>query len=207
MHVFTSITHIFPLLLVFLYSFFLSFFLRLLVFFSFSLFFYLSCLPFFSSSLPFLCVRLWPFYTACHDKICHFYPLNTFSLLWVSFQDYPLVCQLPNHYHYTMLVCIRLVISAHVYLFWVKCPPSRTFSPKEFEQKPQKRLPLLPTARPYPLLPLTPWLDTSKWCLSLVCMLHFRLNSLLFLALMRLSLPLGLSNFATRSSVCVTLAT
>ena len=40
------------------------------------------------------------FYAACRDKIYHFYPLTIFGLLWVSFQDYPLVYQVPNHYHY-----------------------------------------------------------------------------------------------------------
>ena len=41
------------------------------------------------------------------------------------------------------------------FLFWVVCHPSRTFALKEFEQEPQNRLSLLPTARSYPLLPLT----------------------------------------------------
>ena len=45
---------------------------------------------------------------------------------------------------------------------------------------------LLPTARPhlFILLPRGPrplyWLGTGRWCLSLVCILHFRLNQLLF---------------------------
>ena len=40
-------------------------------------------------------------------------------------------------------------------LFWVVCHPNRIFPPKEFEWKSQNRLSLLPTARPYPFLPLT----------------------------------------------------
>ena len=50
----------------------------------------------------------------------------------------------------------------------------RTFPPKEFEREPQNRLPLLPTARSYPLLPLTYgpsllyWMGTGWWRLSLV---------------------------------------
>ena len=48
-----------------------------------------------------------------------------------------------------------LVIPTHSYFFWVVCHPSRTFPPKELEQKPQNRLSPFPTAKPYPLLPLT----------------------------------------------------
>ena len=69
---------------------------------------------------------------------------------------------------------MHLVVPTHPSLFWVVCHPNRTFPPKEFEREPQNRFPLLPTARPYPLLPLTHyppllyWLDTSWWCLNLV---------------------------------------
>ena len=60
-----------------------------------------------------------------------------------------------------------------------------------FPQKILRRNPkidslFLPTARPCPLIPLTHspppmyWLGTSMWCLGPVCMLHFRLNPLLF---------------------------
>ena len=61
------------------------------------------------------------------------------------------------------------------FLLLVVCLPSRTFPPKEFEQEPQNKLPFLPTARPYPLLPLTHgppllyWLGTNWWYLSLMC--------------------------------------
>ena len=46
--------------------------------------------------------------------------------------------------------------------------------------------PLLPTAKPHHLIPLTYgppplyWLGTGRWCLSLVFILHFCLNPLLF---------------------------
>ena len=68
----------------------------------------------------------------------------------------------------------HLVVPAHPSLFWVACHPSRTFPPKEFKREPQNRLTLLPTARPYPFLPLTHdppllyWLGTGWWCLGLV---------------------------------------
>ena len=79
---------------------------------------------------------------------------------------------------------MHLVIPAHVYFFWMRCHPSRTFLLKELEQEPQNRLPFLPTTRPHPFIPLTRgppplyWLGTGRWCLSLVCMLHFHLNPL-----------------------------
>ena len=50
---------------------------------------------------------------------------------------------------------MHLVVRVHPYFFWVVCHPSRIFSPKEPEQEPQNRLSPLPTAKPYPLLPLT----------------------------------------------------
>ena len=81
---------------------------------------------------------------------------------------------------------MHLVILAYVYFFWVRCHPSRTFLPKELEREPQNRLPFLPTAKPHPLIPLTHgppplyWLGIGRWCLSLMCMLHFCLNPLLF---------------------------
>ena len=69
---------------------------------------------------------------------------------------------------------MHLVISTHLSLFLVVCHPSTTFPPKVFEWEPQNRLPLLPIARPYPLLPLTHgppllyWLGTGWCCLILV---------------------------------------
>ena len=69
--------------------------------------------PFFPSLVLFFvlvyCVHLWPFYTTYRDKIYHFYPLTTFGPLWVSFQDYTLVCWLPSHYHYIVLAVPRLI--------------------------------------------------------------------------------------------------
>ena len=70
---------------------------------------------------------------------------------------------------------MHLVILTHFSLFWVVCHLNMTFPPKEFKQEPQNRLPLLPTLKPYPLLPLTHgppplhWLGTGWWCLNLVC--------------------------------------
>ena len=81
---------------------------------------------------------------------------------------------------------MHLVILAYIFLFWVGCHPSRTFPPKELEWKPQNRLHILPTTRPHSLLPLTHdppplyWLGIGRWCLSLVCVLHFHMSPLLF---------------------------
>ena len=95
--------------LIFLYSFFLSlftpfsFFLSVFLYLLFIVFLFLFPPPLFS-----LCTSI-AFYTACHDRICHFYPSTAIGLLWVSFQDYPLVCRLPNNHHYTMLIVPRLI--------------------------------------------------------------------------------------------------
>ena len=76
MRAFTPIIHIF-LHYSWFYVFFLSF-PHFLYFLSFSF-----LLPFFSSSLvPILLCTSMAFYTACRDKICHFYPITTFGLLW-----------------------------------------------------------------------------------------------------------------------------
>ena len=111
-HVFTSITHTFPLLWVFsILFFFFSFFCFALFSFFLSVFsislVYRFSLPFFFSYFP-LCTFT-TFYTACHYRICHFYPLTTFGLLWVSFQDCSLVCWLPSHHHYTVLAVPHLI--------------------------------------------------------------------------------------------------
>ena len=70
--------------------------------------------------------------------------------------------------------------------------------------------PLLPTAKPHPLLPKTRgppllyWLGTSKWCLSLV---HTSLpyESITFLPFMHLPLPTNFFDSATRSGACLNL--
>ena len=68
---------------------------------------------------------------------------------------------------------MHLVVSTHLYFFQVVSHPSRTLPPKEFEREPQNRLSFLPTAKPYPLLPLTHdspilyWLGIGWWCLGL----------------------------------------
>ena len=122
-HVFAPITHVFIFLFNFLYSFFLSLFVCF-VFYSFFLSFCFSV----CYSPLFHCACLWPFilsmafYTACRDKIFHFYPLTAFSLLWVSFQDYPLVCWLPNHHHYTVLAVPRLIPKPKWFCFFSYLP-------------------------------------------------------------------------------------
>ena len=62
---------------------------------------------------------------------------------------------------------MHLVVPTYPSFFLVVCYPSRTSTPKEFEQEPQNRLFILPTVRPYPLLtltydpPLLHWLGTG----------------------------------------------
>ena len=57
---------------------------------------------------------------------------------------------------------------------------------KSLSGNPKIGSPLLPTTRPHPLITLTYgppplyWLGTSRWCLSPMCILHFRLNPSLF---------------------------
>ena len=87
----------------------------------------LSLFSFFSSLFSvflhccLLCMSI-AFYTACCDKIYHFYALNTFGLLWVSFQKCPLVYRLPNHHHYTMLVVSCLIPRQKQFLFCFLIP-------------------------------------------------------------------------------------
>ena len=93
-------------------------------------------------------------------------PLNYFWLVWVSFSDHPLVCLLPNHHYYPVLVMPRsipkqksfvlfpysltnsygmhLVTPTHLSLFRVICHPSRTFLLKELKREPQNKLPPSP---------------------------------------------------------------
>ena len=112
MHAFTPITHTFPLLWVFSILSFFSFFWP--CFLSFSLFFlYLLFTIFlflFSSPFP-LCTSM-AFYTACLHKICH----SAFGLLCVSFQDCPLICQLPSHHNYTVLAVPRLILDKNSFV-------------------------------------------------------------------------------------------
>ena len=88
------------------------------------LFFYLSFLG--RCSLPPppspLLFMYMTFYTTCHDKIYNFYHLTAFGALWASFQDCPLVCQLPSHYHYTVLVAQRLIPKQKWFLFCLLPP-------------------------------------------------------------------------------------
>ena len=72
------------------------------------------------------------------------------------------------------------VVPAHNYFFWVRCHPSKIFSPQRSLSGNPKIDPFfLPTTRSHPLntltrgLPPMYWLGTSRWCLGPLCMLHF----------------------------------
>ena len=99
----------------------------------------------------------WPCHSLLSDKENCFVCLSTVAFLSVARWVFSLTIPYDMH----------LVVLTHHFLFWVICHPIRTFSPKEFEREPQNRLSLLPTARPYPGLPLTHdpqllyWLGTS----------------------------------------------
>ena len=92
---------------------------------------------------------------------------------------------------------MHLMVPTHPSLFWMVCYPCRTFSLKEFEWEHQNRLFLLPTVRPYTLLPLTYnppllyWLGICWWCLGLM-RAPFPCMSKACLLLMRLSWTGGL---------------
>ena len=96
--------------LYFSFSFLLLYFLCFLIFLSISFFFFFvyRCSSFFLCP-PFSLFMTMAFYTACHDRIYHFYPSTAFGSLWASFQDYLLTCRLPSHYHYTVLAAPRLI--------------------------------------------------------------------------------------------------
>ena len=104
------------------------------------------------------------------------------------------------------------MILAHVYLFWMRCHPGRTFPPKEFQGELQNRLPLPPNVRLHLLIPLTRgppplyWLGTSRWCLSPCMHAPLPYESIAFLALKRLPLPPGLSNSVAHYSARLALA-
>ena len=63
------------------------------------------CSPPFSPVLPPLCTVKALFYTACRDGFSLFCPLTAFILVQVSFPDHSLVCQLPSHHHFPVLLC------------------------------------------------------------------------------------------------------
>ena len=98
----------------------------------------------------------WLCHTLLPDKECYF------------------VCLLTVIFSLAVLHGMHLLVPTHLAFFWVICHPSKTSPPKESKQKPQNRFFLLPTARPYPLLPLTHdlpflyWLGTGWQCLGLV---------------------------------------
>ena len=103
------------------------------------------------------------------------------------------------------------VVSAHYYLFWVRCHPSKTFPPqRSLSGNPKIDSFFLPIARPHPLNTLTCgpppmyWLGTSRWCLSPLCMLHF-VWICFFLVFMPFLLSPCLFDSAVRSSWCLSL--
>ena len=112
MHASIPSTHVSSLSSGFLYSSFSFFFFYFFVcstFFSFflSLFFFFAFVP--PSSPLFSLFTTMTLYTACRDRIYHFYPSTAFGSLWASFQDYLLTCRLPSHYHYIVLAAPRLI--------------------------------------------------------------------------------------------------
>ena len=96
----------------------------LFIFFVFPYFsvFYIFPIPFSFPLPPIYCAQLRPFYTAYCDKIYHFYPSTTFGLLWVPFLDYPLVCWLLSHHHYSVLAAPRFILRKSSF-FFVFCFP------------------------------------------------------------------------------------
>ena len=56
---------------------------------------------------------------------------------------------------------MHLVVSTHLYFFWVACYPSRTFSPKKPEQEPQNRFFPSPHHQTMPSLTSDLWPITS----------------------------------------------
>ena len=87
---------------------------------------------------------------------------------------------------------MHLVVPTHPYFFWVVSHANKTLPSKKSEQEPQNMFSLPPTAKPYPLLPLTHdpplphWLGTGWWymglartsipCMSKACLLLIRLS-------------------------------
>ena len=74
---------------------------------------------------------------------------------WHSHPDKGWVFSLTNSYR------MHLVISAHLYLFWVVCHPSWTFPPKELEREPQNRVPPSPHRQTTPSLTFDAWPTAS----------------------------------------------
>ena len=87
--------------------------------------------------------------------------------------------------------------------------PAGNFPQNSLSGNPKIGSPLLPIARPYPLLPHTRgapplyWLGTGKWCLSLVNA-PLPYESIAFLAFMCLTLPTDLFASAACSGACLT---
>ena len=87
-------------------------------------------------------------------------PATTTYLHWLCHSPLPdkedyFVCLLTVAFSPVIPHGMHLVVPTHPSFFRVICHPNRTLPPKEYERKPQNRLSLLPSAKPYPLLPLT----------------------------------------------------
>ena len=102
-----------PAYSLFCFCFFVFFF----YFLSFLLYLSLSCF------VLSLFVHGWgPFYTACLVRFLLFYPLTAFVLMWVSFPDHPLVCQLPSHHQLPVLAMPHPIPTQRVFFcFLVHC--------------------------------------------------------------------------------------
>ena len=122
MHAFCSYQSYFFITFCFLYSLSLLCFLFLSLCFSLSL---VYCSPFSPFSL---CMSM-AFYIACRDRICHFYPLTAFGLLWATFQDCPPVYWLPSYHHYTVLAVAHL-IPRQMWFCFVSYPPRHSHQDK-----------------------------------------------------------------------------
>ena len=99
-------------------------------------FFYLLCFscPFFHSFLfslilPHLCIVKALFYIARHDGFLLFCPLTTFVLVQVSFPEHPLVCQLPSHHHFLVLVVPHPIPKQKSFILF-SCSPWHSHSNK-----------------------------------------------------------------------------
>ena len=99
---------------------------------------FVNCL----AATTYLC---WLCYSSLLDKKDYFVCLFTVAFLSTIMWVFSLA--IPHGMH--------LVVPTHLSFFWVVCHPSKTSPVKESEREPQSKLSLLPTTRPYPLLPLT----------------------------------------------------
>ena len=100
----------------------------------------------------------------------------------------------------TPMVCTQQFQFIFLSFGWYVIPTGH-FPQKSLSGNPRIDFPLFPTARSYPLVPLTHgpprlyWLGTSGWCLSLVCV-SLPCESMAYLLFMHLPLLAGLSGLA-----------